>query len=83
MKIAKRSLILILLAYPIAYFLTAIFGALSESIKIFAMSTFSDNTALIISQLIPSVGTDASVLSLVICINVFSVLSWRANAQKI
>ncbi len=82
MKIAKRSLLLILLAYPIAYFLTAVFGTLSDCIKGFVMATFSDSTALIISQIIPNVGTDTSILSLVICINVFSVLLWCVNARK-
>lgn len=82
MRNAKRSLALILLAYPIAYIVTVFFGALSDSIKVFVKASCSDNAALIITQLIPSVGTDVSILSLVICINVFAVLSWYVKEKK-
>lgn len=82
MKNVKISKTLCLLAYPIAYFFTAVFGALHDYIKVFMRENFPENTALIISQLIPSVGVDASILSIVICINVFSVLLWCTKEKK-
>lgn len=82
MKNVKTSLILVLLAYPLACLVAVVFNLLCNFLKSFIATAFSGNTALIISQLIPSVGFDASVLALVLCINVFSVLLWCAKKNS-
>ncbi len=82
MKTSKNSLILIALAYPIAHLLTIIFQLLSDCCRSFVTHCFSEYTALIILRFIPYVETDICILSLVICINVFSVLLWWSSTKK-
>lgn len=83
MKAAKKSIILIVLAYPFAYFLTIAFQLLSDYVRYLTICTFSENTAQLILQLLPSVGSTTSILSLVISINSFAILLWCQNAQSV
>lgn len=82
MKNAKKSILLIVLSYPIAYFLTTVFQLLSVCIKYFVISIFSEGTAIIISQLFPSVSVNTSIIALVICINAFAVMLRLLEYEK-
>ena len=60
-KNAKGSIILCVLAYPIAYLIAAILWKITSIINVFA-------------PIIPTVDIDVCIISLVLCINVISLL---------
>lgn len=60
-KNAKSSIILCVVAYPIAYLIAAILWKITSIINVFA-------------PIIPTVDSDVCIISLVLCINVISLL---------
>ena len=60
-KNAKSSIMLCVVAYPIAYLIAAILWKITSIINLFA-------------PIIPTVDSDICIISLVLCINVISLL---------
>ena len=68
-KNAKSSIMLCVVAYPIAYLVAAILWKITSIINLFA-------------PIIPTVDSDVCIISLVLCINVISLLRfWGAKAD--
>ena len=68
-KNAKSSIILCVVAYPIAYLIAAFLWKITSIINVFA-------------PIIPTIDSDVCIISLVLCINVISLLRfWGAKAD--
>lgn len=66
---AKSSIILCVIAYPIAYLISAILWKITNIINLFV-------------PIIPTIDSDICIISLVLCINVISLLRfWGAKAS--
>ena len=69
-KNAKSSIILCVVAYPIAYLIAAILWKITSIINVF-------------DPIIPTIDSDVCIISLVLCINVISLLRfWGAEADS-
>lgn len=68
-KNAKSSIILCVVAYPIAYLIAAILWKITSIINFFA-------------PFIPAIDSDVCIISIVLCINVISLLHfWGTKAD--
>lgn len=82
MKNTKNSMILVVLSYPLAYVITFLGNVLSDLGKYLIVTTFTEETAQLVMQIFPDVGTSTKILSLVISINVFAILLWGKNNYR-
>ena len=68
-KSAKSSIILCVVAYPITYLIAAFLWKITSIINVFA-------------PIIPTIDSDVCIISLVLCINVISLLRfWGTKAD--
>lgn len=82
MKNAKKSMILVVLSYPLAYVITFLGSVLSTLGEYLIVTTFTEETAQLVMQIFPDVGTSTKILSLVIGINVFAILLCGKNNYR-
>ena len=68
-KNAKSSIMLCVVAYPIAYLIAAILWKITSIINLFA-------------PIIPTVDSDICIISLVLCINVISLLRFWGTKTR-